>query len=77
MINADEPGIAKVMLCLWLFNVARSSQHDKITMVTTRIKNILVTTNIISGIVYTKDFVSEYAAVFEQYLIDRRLGSGT
>ena len=44
-------------------------------MVTARIEDILVTTNIISGIVYAENFVLEYAAVFEQDLIYHGLGS--
>ena len=44
-------------------------------MVTAGIENILVTTDIISGIIYAKNLVLKYATVFEEYLISRWLGS--
>jgi len=44
-------------------------------MVTARIENILVAMDIISCVIYTKNFVLKYAAVFEQYLINCWLGS--
>ena len=75
MVNTDEPGIAKVMVCLWFFNAARSGKHNEVTMVTARIEDILVAANIISGIVYTENFMLEYVAIFEQDLIYHRLGS--
>ena len=75
MVNTDKPGIAKAMLGLWLLNVFGSSQHNKITMVASRIENILLTTDIISRIIYAKNLVLEYATAFEQHLINVRLGS--
>lgn len=75
MVNTDKLGIAKAMLWLWLLIASRSGQHNKITVVTARIENILVAMDIISGIIYTKHLVLKYMAIFEQYLISHWLGS--
>lgn len=63
------------MLWLWLLIASRSDQHNKITVVTAGIENILVMMDIISGIIYMKHLVWKYMAIFEQYLIGHWLGS--
>ena len=44
-------------------------------MVTARIEDILVATDIICGIIYAKYLMLKYATIFEEYLISRWLGS--
>ena len=75
MVNTNKLGIAKLVLCLWLLIASRCSQHNKVTMVIARIENILVVTDITSCVIYAKNFVLKYAAIFEQYLINCWLGS--
>ena len=44
-------------------------------MIAAGIENILIVTDIVSSIIYAKNLVLEYAAVFQQHLINHRLRS--